>query len=200
MADEEKQTSADVIEADTEEVSAEDSARSEEAARELEELIADIKKLVWRRRLFKALGIIAAVAGVIGPIWNYVSHNSYRSEISDLLYGEYRTAQTALVEQLRSDSETADASLLLADAVSALDKIAAVEIPNAETERRVEQLVAEEKQFLTDFSRCCEILDTREDITRAEMEWVEAFTADMREGNKLYRFREEIGAVISGKR
>ena len=196
MADEEKQTSADVTEADTEEVSVEDSARSEEAARELEELIADIKKIVWRRKLFKALGIIAAVAGVIGPIWNYVSHNSYKAEIKRLMENECVPCYTAFVQTLSDKEVGEDSETALAAFHASLDNIAAVEVPDKSVESRIDALTEEQKQFSSDMYKCCVIVYSGKQITYEEKKWVEAFTAGLREGDRLTKFRRELGALL----
>lgn len=196
MADEEKQAGADVIEADTEDVSAGDSARSDEAARELEELIADIKKIVWRRKLLKALGIIAAVAGVVGPIWNYVSHNAYKTEIKRLMENECVPCYTAFVQTLSDREVGRDSETALAEFHASLDNIAAVDIPDKRVESKIDALTEEQKQFTSDMYRCCVILYSGKQITYEEKERVENFTAGLREGNKLTEFRREMGALL----
>ena len=151
------------------------------------------KNYTW---VLKAAPIVLAVVGALFKIGDYVSYNAYKDTIRDIL-DEYRSGCSVFIESLSDKSVDEDSYAALAQTMDALDRIAEVEVPNTEKAVEIDSLVAEEKAFLSDLCRCCDIAYSGEPVTDSEAEWVEQFTLMMREENKLYSFNKDINELLN---
>ncbi len=151
------------------------------------------KAFVWLR----ILGIIATAAGVIVSLCSFASYYNYKATLSNLVNNDYVAARTAL-NQMMSDKQYGEPLYTGLDTLNeVLDRIADVDIPNITIEQGVDRLIEEEKQFVADLCRCCDIVYSGKQMTAQEKEWVVAFTEDMREEQKLMKFRREISVYFS---
>lgn len=191
MADEEKQLNEDSASADAEEASAEVFLSPE-----LIELVKELKRFSVRRKVLRILGIVAAVLGVVLPVGRFVSANTYKFKLNSL-YSEYRSAHQYLMGQLREKDSAFYVSGALTDVTEVLDQMAAVEVPDSATERRIDELVEQEKQFVADYCKGMQIVYSGGKRTAEEDAWAEVFFEGMREEDKLYRFREEMGEIVA---
>ncbi len=147
--------------------------------------------------ILKALIAVFAAVGVTASIAGFVSCYAYKREIRDILNNEYRPSCTMFLDSFSDKAVGEDTYVALAETQAALDRIAAVEVPNPDMESEIDKLVAEEKMFISDLCRCCELAYSGRQFTAAENEWLEQFTVMMREENKLHGFYRDINMLLN---
>ncbi len=147
--------------------------------------------------ILKALIAVFAAVGVTASIVGFVSCYAYKREIRDILNNEYRPSCTVFLDSFSDKAVGEDTYIALEETQAALDRIAAVEVPYSDMEAEIDKLVAEEKMFISDLCRCCELAYSGRQFTAAEKEWLEQFIEMMREENKLYSFYKDMNALLS---
>lgn len=147
--------------------------------------------------VLKALIAVFAAVGVVAGIVGFISCYAYKGEIQDILNNEYRPSCTAFLQSFSDKAVGEDTYIALEDTQLALDRIAAVEVPYSEKEAEIDRLVADEKSFLSELCRCCELAYSGRQFTAAEKEWLEQFNESLREEKKLYSFYRDINDVLN---
>ncbi len=192
MVDEEKKLNEDAASADAEDASAGEVFLSPE----LIELVKELKRFSVRRKVFRILAIAVPVISVAFTIGGFILDNTYKFKLNSL-YSEYRSSHQYLMGQLRDKDSARYISGALTDVTDVLDRMAAVDVPDTATERRIDELVEQEKQFVTDYCKGMQIVYSGSKRTAEEDAWAEDFFEGMREEDELYRFRKEMGEIVA---
>ncbi len=203
MADEEKLTN--VSEEKKRELTPDERAYMESTLKMLREYNKKAERKAKNAKALKKIAPVAAAAAIIvsgfsigSKIDKFAENNSYKTQIEDIVFSKYKNVHIELTQQLYDgDIDEKDAAAL-DKALAVLDEISAVKIGNDEAARSIHALVAEEKQLLLDFYKSCEIeYSSGYRFTREEKAWAKEFADKVRKEQLLYRFRTEIGKLLS---
>lgn len=203
MVDEEKQLPPS--EGTKRELTPDERAYMESTLKMLREYNEKAERKAKSAKILKKIAPFAAAAAIIvsgfsigSKIDKFAENNSYKTQIEDIVFDKYKNVNIELTQQLYDgDIDEKDASAL-DKALAVLDEISAVKIGNDEAARSIHALVAEEKQLLLDFYKSCEIeYSSGYRFTREEKAWAKEFSEKMRKEHLLYRFRTEMGKLLS---
>lgn len=203
MANEEKQLTPS--EGTKRELTPDERAYMESTLKMLREYNKKAERKAKSAKILKKIAPVAATAAIIvsgfsigSKIDEYAANNSYKTKIEDIVFNKYKDVHIELTQQLYDGDIDEEDAASLDKALAVLDEISAVKIGNDEAARSIHALVAEEKQFLSDFYKSCEISYSSGYVfTREEKAWAKEFADKVRKEQLLYRFRTEIGKLLS---
>lgn len=159
--------------------------------------VAEDMKRRKTNKVIKLIGFALILGIALSKAPSLYMRKAYKSDISELFNGEYKSSHLAFTEGVFDGEINDDDRRALKRVHKSLDEISAVKVLyDKNTRQYIDSLVAEEKQFLSDLCRCMEIYYS-DTASPDETAWAEAFMVEMRRENKLYHFREEIGKLIS---